>query len=54
MVEIAGQVSNAQYGSDLVAELLSRLDIPYVAMNPGQAFAASTTPLSTSETITRS
>jgi benzoylformate decarboxylase/acetolactate synthase-1/2/3 large subunit len=30
--------SSARYGSDVVVELLQRLDIPYVAFNPGASF----------------
>ena len=31
-------VSSAEYGSDLVVELMRQLEIPYVAMNPGASF----------------
>lgn len=30
--------SHAEYGSDLVAEMLRALDIPYVALNPGASY----------------
>ncbi|HLF80041.1 MAG TPA: thiamine pyrophosphate-dependent enzyme [Dehalococcoidia bacterium] len=33
-----GQPSKAEYGSDLVIEMLRLLDVPYVALNPGSSF----------------
>ena len=33
-----GQPSQAQYGSDLVVELLRSLAIPYVSLNPGASY----------------
>src|SRR5688572_27922312 len=32
------RISRAEYGSDLVAEVLRSLDIPYVSLNPGASF----------------
>ena len=32
------RISVAEYGSDLVVEMLRQLEIPYVAMNPGASF----------------
>ena len=33
-----GRPSQAEYGSDLVVELLRALEIPYVSLNPGASF----------------
>ena len=33
-----GGLSQAEYGSDLVIEMLRGLDIPYIALNPGSSF----------------
>lgn len=33
-----GEASDARFGSDLIAETLSALDIPYVALNPGASY----------------
>jgi thiamine pyrophosphate-dependent acetolactate synthase large subunit-like protein len=32
------RLSRAEYGSDLIVDLLRRLDLPYVALNPGSSF----------------
>src|SRR5438094_9786973 len=37
-VEQSTRVSTAEYGSDLVVELLRALEIPYVSLNPGASF----------------
>ena len=33
-----GRRSNAQYGSDLMAEMLRELGIKYIALNPGASY----------------
>src|SRR3954454_6886565 len=35
---VPGTASPAQFGSDVVAETLRALDIPYIALNPGASF----------------
>ncbi|HEX7226940.1 MAG TPA: hypothetical protein VF353_04130, partial [Candidatus Binatia bacterium] len=34
----AGRKSNAQYGSDLMVEVLRELGIKYIALNPGASY----------------
>src|SRR5262245_59805973 len=33
-----GQHQEARYGSDVAAEMLRALDIPYIALNPGSSY----------------
>ena len=42
----------AEYGSDVVVDMLKAFDIEYTAFNPGRASAASTTPSSTTAATT--
>ncbi|HWO72924.1 MAG TPA: thiamine pyrophosphate-binding protein, partial [Dehalococcoidia bacterium] len=37
-LQAAGTASRAEFGSDLLIELMQQLEIPYVALNPGASF----------------
>ena len=37
-LQVPYSTNAAQFGSDVVAETLSALDIPYIALNPGASY----------------